>query len=102
MLHKPEGLESAHFFIEGFEYSVVLYQCTPEEGYMIQCIHSEYHTSKSLCMWAIDHHIQYDIVYENNWKAFLKRPIRYVQYHWIQKQLRQYGEMRGAGISMSH
>ncbi len=96
MLRKPEGLQSAHFFIKGFEYAVVLYQCTTEEGYMIKCIREEFHTSKSLCIWAIDHHIQYEIIYERTLKAVVTRPIRYIHYYVIQRQLREYIDHRKA------
>lgn len=89
----PENVESIHFFTKDLCFPVAVYSRSKEERtkieYMKRSFDTAGHTTGSLCIWCIRHHVEFQIMYPIRKVTVVKNPYKALKYLQLKNILKK-------------
>lgn len=86
-----ENLKGLHFFVEHLNFPVVVATYSDWQETQVSYLSSNYlsqgFNSEAICMWCINHEIQYQILYPMKRSSIIKHPYKYFKFVKLKKKL---------------
>lgn len=88
----PEGLQGLHFFMNGFNFPIVIGTYSDWEEtqvfYLADNIRNGNWDTEDVCRWCVSHQIKYQIINPIRNQNIIKRPYKYYKYLELNRKIK--------------